>query len=289
MGIVLAFFIGSIPNGVIVGKLYGRIDIRKHGSGNIGATNAVRQMGWGGGTLVFVLDFLKGLLGTLSMLLILRFGLGLTGGWAYDWGMGLSLLATSCGHMFSPWLGFKGGKGITTSWGGFWLVSPWCGVTSIIAFAVFAIPTKRVSIGSIAGDVAYLLTTLIVYNSHVPLVIVSIVLFLIVLWAHRGNIDRLAHDEEAEFHAGSRETLEKARAEERGEDTAAASARGEAAMETEGSGDAVGCAARAGAEDAPPCEAAGGQDVREPRAGKKADGKGAKAPSGQTVQAGEDI
>ena len=234
LGVVLAFFIGSIPDGVIVGKLYGRIDIRKHGSGNIGATNAVRQMGWGGGTLVFVLDFLKGVLGTLSMLLILRFGLGITSGWTYDWGMGLSLLATSCGHMFSPWLGFKGGKGITTSWGGFWVVSPWCGVTAIIAFAVFAFATKRVSVGSIAGDVAYLLTTLIVYNSHIPLVVVSIALFTIVLWAHRQNISRIAHGEEGEFHAGSKETLEQAREEEREERARTASPEGEA----ESAGDA---------------------------------------------------
>ncbi len=213
-GIVLSFAIGSIPDGVIVGKLYGGIDIRKHGSGNIGTTNALRQMGWIPGLLVMVMDMLKGVLGTFAMMGMLEHLGGIYVGTLYDWGMGLGLLAASCGHMFSPWLGFKGGKGIATSFGGFLVVSPWCAVASLAAFLLLSLITKYVSVGSLAGAVAYLATTATVYWPHWPLTVVAVVLTALVFWAHRGNLVRLAHGEESKFRAGSKKTMQMAREEE---------------------------------------------------------------------------
>ncbi len=214
IGIAVSFLIGSIPNGVIVGKVYGGIDIRKHGSGNIGTTNALRQMGWAPGILVMAMDIAKGVLGTLSMVGLLLYWVKISSGAVFDWGCGLSLLAASCGHMFSPWLGFKGGKGIATSFGGFLVISPWCALASIVAFLAFCLITRYVSVGSLAGAVAYLVTTATVYWSHYPLIIVAVVLTALVFWAHRQNLVRLAHGQENKFSAGSKKTMQQAREEE---------------------------------------------------------------------------
>ncbi len=214
IGIAVAFLIGSIPNGVIVGKIYAGIDIRKHGSGNIGTTNALRQMGWGPGILVMLMDIAKGVLGTLSMIGLLVFWAKISGGVIYDWGCGLSLLAATCGHMFSPWLGFKGGKGIATSFGGFLVVSPWCALAAVVAFLIFCFLTKYVSVGSLAGALAYLATTATVYWPRYPLTIVAVILTVLVFWAHRENLVRLAHGQENKFRAGSKKTMQKAREQE---------------------------------------------------------------------------
>ena len=228
LGVAASFLIGSVPNGVIVGKAYGGIDIRKHGSGNIGTTNALRQMGWVPGLLVMAMDILKGVLGTLAMMALLLCWAGVSGGTAYDWGMGLALLAASCGHMFSPWLGFKGGKGIATSFGGFLVVSPWCALVSIAAFLLFALATKYVSVGSLAGALAYLVATVTVYWPRYPLAIVAVALTALVFWAHRGNILRLARGEEGKFRAGSKKTMQKAKEAELAEEEVSSEDAGEA-------------------------------------------------------------
>ena len=226
IGLVIAFFIGSIPGGVIVGKLMGGIDIRKHGSGNIGTTNSLRLLGWKGGALVCVLDILKGVLGGLVMLGILY---ALRGAFASmvsegasidtlasinDWARGGALLCTTLGHMYSPFLKFKGGKGIATSFGGFCVLCPWCALASLVAFLLGCFITKYVSIGSMCGAIGYLLCTVFVYTQHVPWIVVAVIITAVVFYAHRGNIGRLRRGEESRFSVGSKKTIEEAREKE---------------------------------------------------------------------------
>ncbi len=226
VGLVVAYLIGAIPNGVIIGKLYAGVDVRKHGSGNIGTTNTLRLAGWVPGLIVAVLDIAKGVLGTLVMFLCLHiattffpdaFGNYLTyisSGWLYDLAMGLSMLITVIGHIYSPFLRFSGGKGIATSFGGFLMVVPWCILTSLAAFIVGCLITKRVSVGSLAGAIGFLIGTCTIYTSHIPLICVSVALTVLVFYAHRSNLVRLAHGEEPKFSVGSKKTAEKARKEE---------------------------------------------------------------------------
>lgn len=226
VGCVLAYLAGSIPSGVIVGKLFFGVDIRKHGSGNIGTTNALRIGGWKNGVLVAVCDILKGAVGPLLMLLMLwiianpvaaamgPFVMNVWTGLFHDLAMGLAMLCTVTGHMYSVFLKFHGGKGIATSFGGFLVVCPWCALTSLVAFIAFTAITRYVSVGSMAGAGGYLVGTLIFYNGSFVLIIVSIVICALVVFAHRSNIARLAKGEESKFHVGSKKELEKAIEEE---------------------------------------------------------------------------
>ncbi len=223
LGIVIAYLVGSIPDGVIVGKLYAGVDVRRHGSGNIGTTNTLRLAGWGAGVLVGVLDILKGVVSTLLMMLILWLTssafaeeLGTiydayASGWLHDLGMGLAMIFAVIGHMYSPFLKFKGGKGIATSFGGFIVVVPWCSLVSLAAFLIFCVITKYVSVGSLAGAIGFLLGTCIIYWQHVALIPIAVVLTILVFYAHRSNLKRLVRGEESKFSVGSRKTAQDAR------------------------------------------------------------------------------
>ena len=119
---VAAFLLGSIPFGLIISKVFYHTDLREHGSGNIGTTNAIRTMGKVGGYAVFVLDFGKGLLsGVLAWAFSSWFLPG--GGFepgalvTYDTMLAVAFLGCVWGHIFCPWLGFKGGKGIAVAVG----------------------------------------------------------------------------------------------------------------------------------------------------------------------------
>ena len=109
---VVSFLLGSIPNGVIVGKVFYHTDIRTVGSGNIGTTNAIRALGKKGGYAVFLLDFAKGVLSGAIALAIMGATASVEGALTCADGLCLAFLGAGLGHIFSPWLGFKGGKGI---------------------------------------------------------------------------------------------------------------------------------------------------------------------------------
>jgi len=153
---VAAFLLGSVPWGLIISKVFYHTDLREHGSGNIGTTNAIRTMGKVGGYAVFVLDFGKGLLsGVLAWWFSWQFlpGGGLVPGAlvSYDTMLAVAFLGCVWGHIFSPWLGFKGGKGIAVAVGCLFVTFGWVGAClELLIFIVLVVATKRVSIGSIA-------------------------------------------------------------------------------------------------------------------------------------------
>ena len=194
---VAAFLLGSIPFGLIISKVFYHTDLREHGSGNIGTTNAIRTMGKVGGYAVFVLDFGKGL---LSGLLAWWFSWNIlpSGGLApgvlvsYDTMVAVAFLGCVWGHVFSPWLKFKGGKGIAVAVGCLFVTFGWVGAgLELLIFIVLVVATKRVSIGSIAAAAACPFFALYFFWGDWAAVAFCAVAGLTVVWAHRENIKRL--------------------------------------------------------------------------------------------------
>src|SRR5471032_11114 len=144
---VIFYLIGSVPTGYLIGKAHG-LDIRQHGSGNIGATNVWRVMGRNWGLVAFVSDFLKGflplyLLRTLSFLA--------DGPWPVALLLVICGLAAIIGHNYTPWLGFKGGKGIATSAGVLGALMPWVLAVALSLWIIVTLASRTVSIGSLVA------------------------------------------------------------------------------------------------------------------------------------------
>ena len=141
---IAAFLIGLIPFGLVIGRLFYRTDIRKSGSGNIGAMNALRTIGKGGAAAVLLLDAAKGIVPTAVVIGVFR-------------DLHLAALVAACavlGHCFSPWLAFKGGKGVATSFGAIFALSWPAGLCCVGAWLLGALSTTYSSVGSILGNLA---------------------------------------------------------------------------------------------------------------------------------------
>lgn len=194
---VASFLLGSIPWGVIISKAFYHTDIREHGSGNIGTTNALRTMGKAGGAAVFLLDFGKGLAsGGLALaacwLLVPGGGLSSEPFVSYDLMVTLAFLGCIWGHIFSPWLGFKGGKGIAVAVGCLFATFGWLGALLELAlFAAVVAATRYVSLGSLAAAVACPFFALAIFWGEVAPIVLCTLAAATVIWAHRSNIARL--------------------------------------------------------------------------------------------------
>lgn len=204
---VVSFLLGSIPFGLIISKVFYHTDLREHGSGNIGTTNAIRTMGKVGGYAVFVLDFGKGLLsGALAGVaasMALGQGVELTALVNQATFMGLAFLGCVGGHIFSPWLGFKGGKGIAVAVGCLFVVfGPVGALLELAIFIVLVVVTKRVSFGSIvaAGSTPFFAAYFFLFTTFAPLAwAFCTIAGLTVVWAHRENIKRLCAGTESKI------------------------------------------------------------------------------------------
>lgn len=190
-----SILVGSIPWGVIVSRIFFSKDIRSEGSGNIGATNAARTLGKKGAAAVFLLDFGKGLLSGWFALLCA--GQLVDEPELVPVAMALSFLGVVLGHVFSPWLGFKGGKGISAAFGNlFFLFGPLWALAELALFIVVVALSKYVSAGSIAAAIAAPFIALFLYWGQWVAVIIVLLAAVVVIWAHRGNIQRIAASEE---------------------------------------------------------------------------------------------
>jgi glycerol-3-phosphate acyltransferase PlsY len=207
----VGYFLGSIPFGLFVGKAKG-VDIRQHGSGNIGATNVSRTLGKKWGILVFLLDMLKGLAAVLLVKLIYSsfFG-GATGDEARAYSEELVAVgvpvylgivaAVFCilGHNFPVWLGFKGGKGVATSAGVLLGLMPIAGVVSFLVWLLFFYTTRYVSVASIIAAVSIPITVWVTERSFGGLFWFALVVAGLAIWRHRPNIQRLLAGTENRF------------------------------------------------------------------------------------------
>lgn len=190
--IACGYLCGSVPFGCLAGKLKG-IDIRQHGSGNIGATNAIRVLGKGIGIPVFILDMLKGWL-----------PVWLAAGWLVSAGFADEMLSTCkvlvglaavLGHMFTFWLAFKGGKGIATSAGVLLGIAPLAMLGGLAAFLLLLFSTRYVSLGSLAAALG-VPATMAVQMARAGrwdwvMLGFGVVLMILAFIRHRSNIQRL--------------------------------------------------------------------------------------------------
>jgi acyl phosphate:glycerol-3-phosphate acyltransferase len=193
---VLSYLIGSVPWGYLIARLKG-VDIRQHGSGNIGTANVLRVMGKKWGYLVFLCDFFKGILSVKLGSLIAAYFL-------VNVGLGSVIAALACvlGHDYPIWLGFKGGKGIATLAGTVLSLFPPLVFVSfgVVWIAVFLI-SRYTSLASISAAVALPIAAyLIVAKAELPLLVgFSVLMAAIAIWRHRTNIARLLNGTENRF------------------------------------------------------------------------------------------
>lgn len=187
--IVASYVFGSLPFGLLIAKWWAGIDIREHGSGNIGATNVYRVAGKPAGIVVFVLDVLKGF---LPPFVAIR--LGLTAWWQVGAG-----LAAIVGHNASPFLRFKGGKGISTSLGVLIGISWKVGLGAWALWTALFGATGYVSVGSIAAAVSLAPFTLLLYPGDIPRLVFASVAGVYSIFKHRANIRRLMDGTESNF------------------------------------------------------------------------------------------
>ncbi|EPE3378767.1 glycerol-3-phosphate 1-O-acyltransferase PlsY [Listeria monocytogenes] len=183
---LLAYVIGSIPSGLWIGKIFCKKDIREFGSGNLGATNSFRVLGIKAGSIVTVMDILKG---TVATLLPFFFQLNvdhhfwlLTGAFAI------------IGHSFPLFAGFRGGKAVATSAGVILAYAPLLFVAALVVFLVTLKLSKYVSLSSMIGALAALIISLFMGDWILIVLVACIALF--VIWRHRANITRIRNGEE---------------------------------------------------------------------------------------------
>lgn len=208
---LLSYLIGSIPFGYLVAKAARGIDIREHGSKNIGATNVGRVMGLKWFFVVFLLDFLKAAIPV--SLLAYGFIPGVTPeGWPQTGVAAIAGLCILIGNMFPVFLNFRGGKGAATGTGVMLPLAPIPLVVALATFLVVFFATRYVSLGSILAATALIATQLGIYRSSAfegepaPVTWLCLVGALLVIWRHRTNIVRLMNGTENKIRKRSAES-----------------------------------------------------------------------------------
>ena len=182
------YLVGNIQTSVLVSRAYYKDDVRHHGSGNAGTTNMLRVFGLGSGAITFIGDFLKGILSVLI------------GRWiAGEYGGYLAGLGAVLGHNFPVLFGFKGGKGVATTFGIAWLLCPIC--AAIITPFTFGLIfwKKMVSLGSLVGMTMYLILVCIFHWGNWWMVCTCCILWILIVFRHTDNIKRLVKGEESKL------------------------------------------------------------------------------------------
>jgi acyl phosphate:glycerol-3-phosphate acyltransferase len=182
--VAAAFLLGSVPFGVLFARARG-IDLKKVGSGNIGATNASRALGKKIGALVLLLDTAKAWLPTATALW-LRLGPDVAAATAF---------AAFAGHIWSPWLKLKGGKGVACGLGAFLALAPAAAGIAVAACIVVVVVTRIGSLGSLVGAAALIPAAWWLREPRSYLILAG-AMFVLILWRHRENIDRIIHRRE---------------------------------------------------------------------------------------------
>jgi len=198
-----AYLLGSIPFGLLLAKLFGGGDVRKAGSGNIGATNVARVVGPLAGILTLGFDTFKG---TAAVWLA-----GRVTNQSAAWMM-IAAFAVLLGHCFPVWMKFKGGKGVATALGVFLALSPLAAVSALLLFILFVAYWRFVSFGSVAAAAAMpLLIYFLWAPRHAPPMVVNVgtlAIALLVIYKHDDNLQRLVEGTEPQFSFGKKKETE---------------------------------------------------------------------------------
>ncbi|MCZ6754456.1 MAG: glycerol-3-phosphate 1-O-acyltransferase PlsY [Gemmatimonadetes bacterium] len=195
--LVLSYLIGSIPTSLLVSRLVKGIDLRQHGSKNVGATNLYRVLGWRYAVPVGLFDMAKGYVPVAVV------------GPAVSGGVLIPLLcgvAAVLGHMFSPFVGFKGGKGVATGAGVVLAMAPLAFLGAFGIWALLVFLTGYVSLGSVVAAASLPLLTVWLYPDRPAVLWITAALGALVVWMHRGNIGRLLKGTESRFGRNAKET-----------------------------------------------------------------------------------
>jgi acyl phosphate:glycerol-3-phosphate acyltransferase len=189
--VLLSYLVGSIPFSYLVARSCG-VDVRRVGSGNVGATNVMRAAGKAAGLAAFALDFLKGLAAAAGARHVSPEGPL----------PAVAAVTAVLGHMYPVWLRFRGGKGVATGAGAFLPLAPLPTTVALVAFVLVLAATRYASIASIAGTTTLaVLAFLLGYPESVARAAAAAGLFI--LWKHRGNLDRLARGTESRLGSKS--------------------------------------------------------------------------------------
>jgi glycerol-3-phosphate acyltransferase PlsY len=195
---VLAYLLGSIPFGYLLVRIFRKEDIRQKGSGNIGATNVIRSGAKGLGAVTFLLDVLKGYVAVLLCELIVG-QMQLSPSVRVN-AVALAALCAILGHIFTIWLGFKGGKGVATAFGVFLALAPWAALAGLGIFVIVFALSRYVSLASILSAAAFPFIALLLHRRQTAWsTAVLFVIPIIVIVKHRQNIARLLSGTEYRF------------------------------------------------------------------------------------------
>ncbi len=190
--LALSYLVGSMATSLWVGRAFFGVDLREKGSGNLGATNTFRVLGWRAALPVAIVDIAKG---WAPVALFPAWAGGVGFGWVLAFGG-----AAIAGHVFSVFVRFRGGKGVATSAGVFLGLAPLAAGVCIALFVVLVWATRIVSVGSLAAAVALpILVAVTPHQGGNGLLAFTLVLAAFVIWSHRANIGRLLRGEENRF------------------------------------------------------------------------------------------
>jgi glycerol-3-phosphate acyltransferase PlsY len=192
--LVIAYLIGGVPWALIIGKNLYRTDPREHGSGNLGATNVLRVLGAGAGALTLALDASKGALAVLVARAIVP--AGVFGETAAGWTAVGAMMAAVLGHSYSPYIRFRGGKGVATSAGALLVLTPLAIAIELVLFVIVVGASRMVSLASVVIAVVYPFLVLWLYPGNIPLAVTIFVLATLVVVRHQSNIRRIARGTE---------------------------------------------------------------------------------------------
>lgn len=195
IALIVAYLVGGIPFGLLIVKLKSGADVRESGSGNIGATNVLRTSGRGAGVLTLLLDAAKGLFAV----------------WLADtlthsdvlW-MSFAALAVLLGHCFSPYLKFTGGKAVASFLGAFGYLTPVPVLIVTLIFVLVVAMTRYLSLGSISGAALFPFACFIILHPEWPVLVAAAGGALLILWRHKGNIERIRAGNERILNLGRR-------------------------------------------------------------------------------------
>ena len=207
---ILSYLIGAIPSSLWVGKIYKKIDLREHGSGNLGATNTFRILGWKAGIVVSVIDFMKGFTAAFWISSIAVDAIpSVYSGWetAIFVQIFAGLIAV-IGHMFSIFAKFKGGKGVLTACGMLYAIEPISISLALLVFLTVLLTTRYVSMASIIASLMYPIFLLMLrygFNLTIDgsLMVITAALAITIVIKHRGNIKRLIAGNESRISSFS--------------------------------------------------------------------------------------
>lgn len=204
---LLSYLLGSIPSGLIIGKVFKKIDIREHGSKSTGATNTIRVLGFKFGIFAFLFDVLKGalviaivfLIGDPSLYIVSQYNITISSFYG---------LAAVMGHVFPIYFNFKGGKAVATSAGMILAIEPWVAVGIMVVFLTVFLTTRYVSLASTACAVGVLIFFFVriffehpLYNFATRIMDLTIIAILgtIIFIKHKGNYQRLREGTESKM------------------------------------------------------------------------------------------